>query len=591
MSIKRVSMSGAVMIATLFLVGVVIAATSINQIRFGGPIHTRNQNINDLLADILPPPSYIIEPYLEVTRIHQEPAYLRDGQARLKALQMTFNERYQYWSQSELEPALKTQLQQDARQSAEGFWREMEQNFLPAMARSDSAAANASYNRLSQAYFNHRASIDQLVKDSNVEAQKLKAKANSDLSFAVATMIVIALLMLGAIGFAAWYLSRRVVDPLADTAKAMHSMASGDYSVRIDGAERSDEIGSMVASVEVFRAAAHAKIADEKAQALVVSELANGLKALASGNLNHAITVRFDDRYEALRSDYNDAAKELAQVIGQVSQAADSVNTGSSEISVASDDLARRTEQQAATLEETAAALNNVTVAVRQTAANAIMVSGTVSTTHSEASEGTKIVGDVVSAMGDIEKSAQEIATIIGVIDGISFQTNLLALNAGVEAARAGDAGKGFAVVASEVRALAQRSADAAREIKELIAKSTDMVNRGVSLVDQTGRMLENILEKVAEINPLVQEISSSAEVQATSLGQINVAVNDIDRMTQQNAAMVEESTAAANSLSTEASQLTQLVSHFRIGEGRRSGGPRAQYIAATPAKARLRAV
>lgn len=584
-------MAGAVAIAILFLVGTFVSGAAINRIRFGGPIHTQNQNINDLLADILPPPSYIIEPYLEVTRIHLDPAYLGDGQAHLKTLRTAFNDRYQYWSQSDLAPALKAQLQKDARQSAEGFWREMEENFLPAIARGDSVAANKSYARLSQAYFNHRASIDQLVKDSNVESQKIKARANADLSFAIATMIVIALLMLGAIGFAAWYVSRRVVAPLADTANAMQSMASGDYSVRLDGVERRDEIGSMVASVEVFRAAAHAKIEDEKAQALVVSELASGLKALAAGNLNHAITVRFDDRYEALRSDYNDAAKELALVIGQVSQAANSVNTGSSEISVASDDLARRTEQQAATLEETAAALNNVTAAVRQTAANAIMVSGTVSTTHSDASAGAKIVVDVVSAMGDIEKSSQEIATIIGVIDGISFQTNLLALNAGVEAARAGDAGKGFAVVASEVRALAQRSADAAREIKELIAKSTGMVTRGVSLVDQTGRMLETILDKVAEIHPLVQEISSSAEVQASSLGQINAAVNDIDRMTQQNAAMVEESTAAANSLSTEASQLTQLVSHFQIGLAGRSGAARGQPFAATPTKARLRVV
>lgn len=556
------------MIAALFLVGILVASTTINQIRFGGPIHERNQNINDLLADILPPPSYVIEPYLEVTRIRQDPSYLEDGKARLKNLQTTFNERYQYWAKSELEPTLKTQLEQDARQSAERFWRETNETFLPAMARGDASVAAASYKTLSQAYFDHRTIIDRLVKDSNTQAQKLKADASTELSRAIVTMVIVALLMLGAIGFAAWYVMRRIVDPLAETANAMRTMAAGDYSVTVSGADRRDEIGTMVTSVEVFRTAAHAKIADEKAQALVVSELATGLRALAAGDLEHAIAVRFDDRYESLRGDYNHAAKELSAVIGKVSETASGVNTGSSEISTASHDLARRTEQQAATLEETAAALNNVTAAVRQTAANALTVSGTVSTTHVEATDGAKIVGEVVSAMSDIEKSAQEIATIIGVIDGISFQTNLLALNAGVEAARAGDAGKGFAVVANEVRALAQRSADAAREIKELIAKSSGMVNRGVSLVDQTGKMLERILEKVAEINPLVSAISSSADSQAANLGQINVAVNDIDRMTQQNAAMVEESTAAASNLADEASALTKLVAHFKTTSG-----------------------
>jgi methyl-accepting chemotaxis protein len=166
--------------------------------------------------------------------------------------------------------------------------------------------------------------------------------------------------------------------------------------------------------------------------------------------------------------------------------------------------------------------------------------------------------------MGDIEKSAQEMATIIAVIEGISFQTNLLALNAGVEAARAGDSGKGFAVVANEVRALAQRSADAAKEIRELIAKSSSLVGRGVSLVGQTGDMLGRILEKVAEISPMVGEISTSAQTQASSLGQINIAVNDIDKMTQQNAAMVEQSTASASNLAEEASALSKLVSHFQ---------------------------
>lgn len=565
MSIKRMTMVGAAAIAAMFLVGMAVAGSAINEIRFGGPIQTRSQQANDLLADILPPPSYIIEPYLETTRIIRDPRYLKDGTARLTDLKRQYQERHDYWSQSDLEPSLKSQVQTAIHEPAEQFWREAETGFLPAVARGDAAAAEASYQRLSTAYFKHRASVDKLVADNSAYAAGLKVSAAASLNWALGQIVVIALLLLLAIGSAVWWVSSRIVNPLASAAKAMTTMAGGDYSVTIEGAERDDEIGSMAQSVEVFRATGLEKQkSDEAVLNLVVTELADGLQAWADGNLERLINEKFGDRYEPLRLDFNNCVIELSRIVSKISQTAQSVNSGSNEIRSASDDLARRTEQQAATLEETAAALNIVTSAMRDTANKALSVNETVSTTHAEANDGAKIVEQVVSAMGDIEKSAQEMATIIAVIEGISFQTNLLALNAGVEAARAGDSGKGFAVVANEVRALAQRSADAAKEIRELIAKSTNLVGRGVTLVGQTGDMLGRILEKVAEISPMVSEISTSAETQASSLGQINAAVNDIDKMTQQNAAMVEQSTASASNLADEASALSKLVAHFK---------------------------
>jgi methyl-accepting chemotaxis protein len=240
--------------------------------------------------------------------------------------------------------------------------------------------------------------------------------------------------------------------------------------------------------------------------------------------------------------------------------------------------------------------MREVANTVRETADGASTVTSAVADAHTDAAEGGRIVREAVGAMSDIERSAQEIAQIINVIDGIAFQTNLLALNAGVEAARAGDAGKGFAVVANEVRALAQRSADAAKDIKGLIGASSKQVEAGVALVGRTGEALERIVAKVAEIAQQAQQISTSAEAQAASMSQVNTAVADMDKMTQQNAAMVEESTAAAKSLAAQADELTSLVSRFRLGEGstrqpRTTSSTRAQPAGARALQAKLRTI
>jgi len=235
-----------------------------------------------------------------------------------------------------------------------------------------------------------------------------------------------------------------------------------------------------------------------------------------------------------------------------------------SEIRAAADDLALRNQQQAANLEETAAAMSQINSRVRESAASAHDASEAITRAQDQASEGGEVVREAVSAMDAIEASAQEISSIIDVIDGIAFQTNLLALNAGVEAARAGDAGKGFAVVATEVRALAQRSADAAQDIKALIEKSTTQVGQGVTLVGRTGDKLQAIVAQVSELHELITGMSESARKQATDLNSVNTAVSEMDRMTQQNAAMVEETTAATRSLEAEATSLTRMMSSFR---------------------------
>jgi methyl-accepting chemotaxis protein len=297
-----------------------------------------------------------------------------------------------------------------------------------------------------------------------------------------------------------------------------------------------------------------------------VDQVANGLEQLAKNNLAYRIDVPVDPAFEKIRNDFNAAMALLDETISAVSDSTNSVGGGAEEIATASDDLSRRTEQQAASLEETAAALDEITATVKRSAEGAKQASGAASTARADAQKSGEVVREAVAAMGEIENSSKQITQIIGVIDEIAFQTNLLALNAGVEAARAGDAGKGFAVVASEVRALAQRSAEAAKEIKTLIATSSAQVERGVKLVGETGAALVGIVGKVTEIDGLISEIALSSQEQATGLNQVNTAVNQMDQVTQQNAAMVEEATAAASNLKAESQELAQLVSRFQTG-------------------------
>ena len=321
----------------------------------------------------------------------------------------------------------------------------------------------------------------------------------------------------------------------------------------------------VTAAEKEFKAAEATAAAKAAEQARVVSMLAAGLKDLSAGNLSARLEEALSGDYDLLRQDFNAAAERLQSTMQAVASAARSISAGADEMSHATDDLSRRTEQQAASLEETAAALEEITATVKKTAQNARDASQIVTTAKSAAESGGQIVETAIHAMGQIAQSSKQINDIIGVIDEIAFQTNLLALNAGVEAARAGDAGKGFAVVASEVRALAQRSSEAAREIKILIKASSEHVGSGVKLVGESGRALEEIVNQVVEINSLVSEMAMAAQQQSSGIEEVNTAVTQMDQVTQQNAAMVEESTAAARNLAGETAELADLVSFFQV--------------------------
>jgi methyl-accepting chemotaxis protein len=435
------------------------------------------------------------------------------------------------------------------------------------------------------------AAVDDLVKyiagraKSIVDDSTTTYNAIMDMMF-----IIIAGAMLITVS-ASIFVLRSIANPITRITASMKTLSEGDTRSVIPFAGRSDEIGAIAAAVEIFRQGAIAnkrleqeaeanrlkseadRIADQqKAEAdaaerlrAATSGLGAGLKRLASGDLAFQLDVAFAPDFEALRHDFNQSVTQLSQALGAISESIMTMDSGTREISSGAGDLSRRTEQQAASLEETAAALDEITANVNSSAKRTEEARAVATQANQGAAKSAEVVSHAEEAMQRIEQSSQQISNIIGVIDEIAFQTNLLALNAGVEAARAGDAGKGFAVVAQEVRELAQRSAGAAKEIKGLIQNSSKEVESGVKLVRDTGEALKMIGGYIAQINTHMDSIATAAKEQSIGLAEVNTAVNSMDQTTQQNAAMVEQSTAASSSLATEAAKLRDLVSQFKL--------------------------
>ncbi|TAV18923.1 methyl-accepting chemotaxis protein [Rhizobium ruizarguesonis] len=422
------------------------------------------------------------------------------------------------------------------------------------------------------------------------QAAELSRTTYASVKFYLFTAIGFAgLLVVGAIAF----VLTGIANPITEITTSMRRLAEGDTSSSIPFAGRADEIGSMAGAVEIFRQAAIAnkrmemEAAESRKQAeadriaaqqqaesdaaerlrVATSGLAAGLKRLAAGDLAFQLDQAFAPDFEALRHDFNQSVAQLGGTLMSISSSITTIDDGTREISSGAGDLSKRTEQQAASLEETAAALEEITANVANSSKRTEETRAVATEANRSATMSADVVSHAEEAMGRIETSSQQISNIIGVIDEIAFQTNLLALNAGVEAARAGEAGKGFAVVAQEVRELAQRSASAAKEIKGLIQNSSKEVESGVKLVRDTGQALKTIGSLIAQINQHMDAIATSAKEQSVGLSEVNVAVNQMDQTTQQNAAMVEQSTAASASLAQEAQKLRELVRKFKLDD------------------------
>ena len=449
--------------------------------------------------------------------------------------------------------------------------------------------------------------IDANTASIDEQSMRLSADANFTIDIALASLAIVLLAaFLASLAITVYGITR----PVNALRQRMHGLADGETETPVFGLGRKDEVGQMAAAVAVFRDNAIERIRLERDaeagrslsekerlerekqkahEAATIQEavdsLASGLEHLSNGDMTYRIEQPFGLNLDGLRGNFNTSMVKLQSTLQRAEESTRSINAGAQEMRSGADDLARRTEQQAASVEQTAAALEEITTAVKDSARRAEEAGTLVARTREGAERSGVVVRDAVEAMQLIEKSSGEITSIISVIDEIAFQTNLLALNAGVEAARAGEAGKGFAVVAQEVRELAQRSAAAAKDIKHLIGASSHQVQAGVQKVRETGAALSTIATEVQEINRNVMAIVEAAREQSIGLSEINTAVNAMDQGTQQNAAMVEQTTAATHSLSGDVSALTELLAQFRL---RDRGAASAAVVPLSPVAAKV---
>jgi methyl-accepting chemotaxis protein len=449
----------------------------------------------------------------------------------------------------------------------------------------DAARAQAAFDAF-------RAAAQATHEKADTWLSETRGQLDQALSHAHVIQLIGSIVAIGVALLVGWWLSRLIARPLGKITIAVNGLAAGDTKIEVPAIKRTDEIGLMAQAVETFKqsltekqrleqeAEATRKAAEEErlkqeaesqyyveAHNTFMKNFSAALERLSKGDLAYRLDTPFTEDYEKIRHDFNTTAGSLQEAMLTIASSTQAIRFATDEISTAADDQSRRTAQQAASLEETAAALDEITATVKKTADGAGHAREVVASAKSDAERSDEVVRQAISAMGDIERSSQQISHIIGVIDEIAFQTNLLALNAGVEAARAGEAGRGFAVVASEVRALAQRSAQAAKEIKGLISASTKQVEQGVDLVGQMGKALHSIMTEVTEINTVVSEIAAGAKEQSVGLQEINTGVSQMDQVTQQNAAIVEETTVASHGLAREIEKLLELVSRFEIGK------------------------
>jgi methyl-accepting chemotaxis protein len=466
----------------------------------------------------------------------------------------------------------------------------------------------------------YQADIDAVVQNDIAELEAVKAGIDG---FVTTTFWLVIIVtgsgILAGAAFGLYIGARQLSAPIRRVSEVMNAVADGNLDADVPYLGQNDEIGEMAAAVEVFKkngrevrrmnaqeTAMRAKSDDLQAgMAIVVDAAAGGdfsrrinkdygdenlnrfaatinalltgvdngvsetsrvIEGLARGDLTEKMDGEFRGVFAELQANVNETLSKLRETMHEVRSSTEGISGNANELRSAADDLSKRTEQQAAALEETSAALDEITAVVRNSTDRAQEASTMVAETKQKTEESANVVRDAVSAMDRIEHASREISQIINVIDEIAFQTNLLALNAGVEAARAGEAGKGFAVVAQEVRELAQRSATAAKDIKALITKSGQEVGRGVSLVQKTGSALNEIETRVLAINDHIHSIATAAREQSTGLHEVNTAINQMDQVTQRNAAMVEETSAATHKLSNEAGHLVTLVSRFKVG-------------------------
>ena len=496
---------------------------TLNELKVNGHLYQRIIQSKDLIADVLPPPEYILESYLlgfqmlmaEDTAEHDK---LIEQFTRLKN---EYDTRHTFWIKEKLDSELANALLVQAHEPALAFYAAAQNQLIPAMRARDRAAALAAMAKMKQAYDQHLLAINRVVALSNQRAEATEASSNERIATATTLLLLILATSLGTAIAGAVCISKSITGPLRDAVNVANAVAAGELQGHID-TDHKDEPGQLLAAL-------------------------NRMKDSLSGT------------------------------VGRIRLSADTISTVSSEVAAGNMDLSSRTVAQASTLAHTSSALQQLTGTVQQNAGNAQQANLIALKASGFAVDGGQVVGSVIATMASIQESSRRIVDIIGMIDGIAFQTNILALNAAVEAARAGEHGRGFAVVAAEVRSLAQRSAGAAKEIKGLIADTVDKIDAGSGLVDEAGHTMRQIVQSVKQVTTLVSEIATASHEQSHGIDRIHQAIDHMDEATRQNAALVEQASSATSSLQEQAEELKRDVSIFNFSAAGNPTAPAGQ--------------
>jgi methyl-accepting chemotaxis protein len=562
----RVRLAAAGLIS-LLLIGSAISLWQINTIRMGGPIQRSSMQVADLVADILPPPEYVLEPYLEATLLLSHPEQISTARAHLDKLHKAYSDRHDYWAGSTLRPDLRDAIAKDTHAAADRFWQELEGPFLQAIARKDMAAARQSYDRLSAAYADHRTRIDALVQKASAYQSDLAASSQTTLAMTIAILFVIGTLVTGTVCVLAWYLLRHVTSPLDRLSGVTSALSEGEARI-VPLRDRPDELGSIARAVERFRAGVEARAlqdAERMRELEAVSRsLGNALHALSEGDLGCRIAEAFPEAYAQLRENFNEAAAALNVMLGRVNHSSANLRTSSGEIAMASEDLAQRTETAASKLQEASGALQRVDALVRTAMRSAEQTMSQAEIAREAVAMGRTTARSAANSMERVSQSAQDIDTVVEGLDKIAFQTRVLAMNAAVEAGRAGEAGRGFAVVADLVSALAQRAEGEAGRVRDLIGETQSEIAHASAEVERVDSSLAQIVEDFASVYRLLETMRADNRVQADAVTEITGSIVAMEAVTQQNAAMVEETSAAARALSSEVAMLSDYASAFR---------------------------
>jgi methyl-accepting chemotaxis protein len=495
----------------------VLSFRTLNELKVNGPLYQRIVQSKDLIADILPPPNYIIESYLITLQLTDGAQAAERGAliARLRTLKDEYDTRHAFWQKETLEPELRQIFLERAHAPVVAFYGTAFGEFIPALEKQDPAAIAPALAKLKSAYEAHRKEVDQVVKISTKRFEDDERYAKGRIDSAVILMLAILVLAAGGGIAATQMLNRSITRPLREAVGVARRLAAGDLTLRArrSGGSGRDEVAQLMAALD-------------------------------------------------------SSVEQFASIIRRIKESSDKVGAASREIAQGNTDLSARTEQQAGALEETSASMQQMTATVGQNAQNARKANALAEQASGVAAKGGEVVKQAVGTMSGITAASKKMADIIGVIDGIAFQTNILALNAAVEAARAGEQGRGFAVVAAEVRSLAQRSAGAAKEIKALITDSVSKVDAGSQQVNGAGLAMDEIVESVRKVTALIAEITAASQEQAQGIEQVSSTMTRLEKVTQQNAAMVEQANSAAGSLAEQSKALASAVAVFTFSDG-----------------------